>query len=128
MSLLKYLFKPRKDTAKPNTKPVRVGKYIISAHAQNRISQKKRNLSKWDLLINLYGNSYNSDLYVKDGVVQYDRVNSNNRTTTHIIDKNNKVKTIRKYHNTEKGRQEAYKNFKGGEPKCVSRKKKKRKK
>lgn len=40
--------------AKENTKPIKLGKYRISSHAQNRIVQKDRNLTKWGLVDNLF--------------------------------------------------------------------------
>ncbi len=40
--------------AKENTKPIKVGKYKISSHAQNRIVQKDRNLTKRGLVDNLF--------------------------------------------------------------------------
>ena len=58
------------------------------------------------MVINLLGKeSTNSKNYThKDGTIQYDRVNNNNRTVTHITKKDNHVKTIQRYHNTNKGK------------------------
>lgn len=62
--------------AKKNTKHVKVGKYKVSSHAQNRIAEKSRNLKKKDMVVNLLGKSQNSPKYQHaDGTVQYDRVN-----------------------------------------------------
>ena len=40
--------------AKPNTKRVKVGRYTLTAHAQNRIVDKTRKISKIDVLENLF--------------------------------------------------------------------------
>lgn len=99
MSLLTFVFKPKKKMASRNTKWVKVGKYTITSHAQNRTVQKDKDLSKTDMLRNLFGNSKNSHVYTdKDGSRQYDRLNTNNRTLTFITANNHHVKTIRKYH------------------------------
>lgn len=114
MSILGFLLKSKKEMARKNTKRIRVGKYTITSHAQNRIVETARNLKKKDLLINLFGTaSRNSEYYqYTDGTEQYDRVNARNRTVTHIAKKGNKVKTIQKYHNTKNAVKYAYKNFK----------------
>ncbi len=79
------LLKPKKEMAKKNTKHLRMGKYEITSHAQNRIVDKSRNLTKNDMLVNLFGKSKNSKFYkYKDGTIQYDRINDKNRTITHI--------------------------------------------
>lgn len=98
--------------AKPNTKHVKIGKYEISSHAQNRTVDPTRNLKKKDMVINLLGKSKNSPIYrYSDGTLQYDRVNEKNRTLTHITKTENSVKTIQKYHNNKRGKKYAYKNF-----------------
>ncbi|MBQ7307835.1 MAG: hypothetical protein IJW82_04820 [Clostridia bacterium] len=113
MGLIEWIFKSKKEMSKPDTKWVKLGKYNITSHAQNRIVDKKRNLTKSDMLINLYGkNSKNSDYYKRDGAMQYDRVNEDNRTLTHITKKEKNVKSIQKFHNNKQGRKTAYKNFK----------------
>lgn len=100
--------------AKPDTKHVRMGKYVISSHAQNRIAETSRNLKKKDMVINLFGKtSKNSKTYTHaDGTRQYDRVNDKNRTLTHIVNKTNVVKSIYKFHDTSRARSQVYKNFK----------------
>lgn len=114
MSILGFLFKSKKEMAKKDTKHVRVGKYTITSHAQNRTVDPSRKLKKKDMIINLFGKtSKNSKTYTyRDGTRQYDRVNDNNRTITHITKKENNVKTIQKYHNSAKGKKDAYRNFK----------------
>ena len=112
MSILSWFFKPKKKMAKANTPRVRIGKYKVSSHAQNRIVDKSRNLRKKDMVINLLGKSKNSATYQhKDGTLQYDRINNKNRTITHITKKQNVVKTINKFHDNEHARKNAYKNF-----------------
>ncbi len=54
MSILSWFLKSKKEMAKKNTKPVKVGKYKVSSHAQNRIVQEDRNLTKWGLVDNLF--------------------------------------------------------------------------
>ena len=99
--------------AKPDTKHVRIGKYKVTSHAQNRTVDPARNLNKKDMVINLLGKTgRNSKTYMHtDGTMQYDRVNNKNRTITRITKKEKKVKTIQRYHNTNKGKKDAYKNF-----------------
>ena len=44
MSILGWFLKPKREMAKPNTKHVRMGKYEISSHAQNKTAEDKRKL------------------------------------------------------------------------------------
>lgn len=113
MSIFGWFLKPKKKMAKENTKHVRIRKYTVTSHAQNRTVDPSRNLKKKDMVINLLGKeSKNSEIYTyKDGTTQYDRVNNKNRTVTHITNKDNHVKTIQRYHNNKKGEKDAYKNF-----------------
>lgn len=53
MSILSWFFKSKKKMAKPDTKPVHIGKYRITSHAQNRTVEKARNLKKRDMVNNL---------------------------------------------------------------------------
>ena len=46
MSILSFLFKSKKEMSKDNTKPVKVGKFTISSHAQNRIVEPARKVNK----------------------------------------------------------------------------------
>lgn len=114
MSVIKWLLKPKKSMSKTNTKRVRVGKYTISSHAQNRVADPSRNLKKKDMVVNLLGKtSKNSKPYTHtDGTSQYDRINEKNRTLTHIVKRSNVVKSINKFHDTPRARKQAYKNFK----------------
>ena len=113
MSILSWFFKSKTEMAKTNTPHVRIGKYEVSSHAQNRTVDPTRSLKKKDMVINLLGKSKNSPNYRhKDGTIQYDRVNEKNRTITHITKNNNVVKTIQKYHNNNAGKRKAHINFK----------------
>lgn len=81
MSILKWFLKPKKEMKKIDAKHVRIGKYEVSSHAQNRIADNSRDLKKKDMVVNLLGKkSKNSRVYShKDGTRQYDRVNDKNR-------------------------------------------------
>lgn len=99
MSILSWLLKSKKEMAKLNTKHVRMGKYTVTSHAQNRTVQPDKNLRKVDMVYNLFGCSKNSKTYThRDGTRQYDRLNRKNRTITFITADKHRVKTIRKYH------------------------------
>lgn len=98
--------------AKRDTKHVKVGKYEVSSHAQNKVADKSRGLKKKDMVVNLLGKSQNSPNYRhKDGTIQYDRVNEKNRTLTHVVDKSNVVKSINRFHDTDRARRQVYRNF-----------------
>lgn len=43
MSIVSFLFKSKKEMSKPNTKIVKVGKYKLASHRQNRIVDKTKN-------------------------------------------------------------------------------------
>ena len=112
MSIIGFLLKPKKEMAKKDTPRVRMGKYTISSHAQNRVVEPKRHLKKTDLVRNLFGRSIQSKTYKhKDGTKQYDRVNRHNRTLTNITCHEKVVKSIRKYHKRDESK--ALKNFGG---------------
>lgn len=112
MSILGWFLKPKRNMAKEHAKHVRIGKYEVSSHAQNRIADPSRKLKKRDMVINLKGKSKNSPIYTHiDGTVQYDRVSEKNRTLTHITKKKNIVKSINRFHDTPSAKRQAYKNF-----------------
>lgn len=46
MSVMKYLFKSKKKMMTKNTSQIRIGKFVISSHAQNRIVDPKRKLKE----------------------------------------------------------------------------------
>ena len=97
MSILGFLFKSKKSMAKPYTKEVKVGKYTLTKHAQNRIAEPKKDLSKHNVLRNLFGTSDVTKLYNYHGESQYDRIHRKTKIVTHISPEH-KVKTIHKVH------------------------------
>lgn len=92
MSILSFLIKPKKRMARDNTKHVKVGKYILTSHAQNRIVDKTRKMDKIDVLDNLFTrpNGISKTVYDKNGP-SYRRIGR--RITTAINPTNNKVTT-----------------------------------
>ena len=54
MSIIGFLFKSKNNMAKKNTKDVRVGKYTLTKHAQHRIVDPEKDLSKHNVLRNLF--------------------------------------------------------------------------
>ncbi|NLN80775.1 MAG: hypothetical protein GX132_05260 [Erysipelotrichia bacterium] len=54
MGLIIWLLKPKRKMAKKYTRPMSLGKYIIRSHAQNRVVEKDRKISKKDVPINLF--------------------------------------------------------------------------
>lgn len=95
MSILGFLFKPKKEMAKKNTKRVKVGKYTITKHAQNRIVEEVRKINKLDVLDNLFTkpNGVTKTRYDVDGRPSYNRIGK--RATTSINPNNNVVTTCR---------------------------------
>ncbi len=94
MSILSFLFKPKREMAKRKTKRVKIGKYTITSHAQNRIVDKTRKMDKVDVLDNLFTkpNGITKTVYGKNGP-SYNRVGK--RATTSINPTNNNVVTCR---------------------------------
>ena len=95
MSILSFLFKSKKEMAKRNTKRVKVGRYTITKHAQNRIVEESRKINKLDILDNLFTkpNGTSKVKYDEFGRPSYDRVGK--RATTSINPKSNNVVTCR---------------------------------
>lgn len=95
MSILSFLFKPKKEMAKQNTRKVKVGKYTITTHAQHRIVEKNRKINKIDVLDNLFTKPNGITKIKYDGLGQpsYNRVGK--RVTTAINPTNNNVVTCR---------------------------------
>ena len=94
MSILGFLFKHKKEMAKKDTNRVKVGKYTITKHAQNRIVEDVRKINKIDVLDNLFTkpNGITKIRYEK-GNPSYNRVGK--RATTSINPTNNNVVTCR---------------------------------
>ena len=95
MSIISFLLKPKCRMSKNHTRPIKIGKFILSSHAQNRIAQKDRKITKIDVLDNLLTrpNGITVAKYDKDNRASYCRVGK--RITTAINPKNNVVATIR---------------------------------
>ena len=58
-------------------------------------------MKKTDMVRNLLGRSYQTELYDYHGEKQYSRIHNKTRTKTHISEKN-VVKTIHKVHDPDK--------------------------
>lgn len=85
--------------SKSDTPRVRMGKYIVSSHAQNRIANPERDLRESDMLWNSLENSMQSKPYKhRDGIIRYDRSNRHNQTLTNITCDKKALKSIGKYH------------------------------
>lgn len=101
MSIVSFLFKPKKEMAKKNTKSVRVGKYTITKHAQNRIIEESRKINKLDVLENLFTkpNGITPVKVDEKKRPSYNRIEK--RATISINPSNNKVVTCRPVSNKE---------------------------
>ena len=95
MSILSFLFKPKKEMAKKNTKKVKVGKYTITKHAQNRIVEESRQINKLDVLDNLFTKPNGTTPIKIDNKNRpsYNRIGK--RATTSINPTNNNVVSCR---------------------------------
>lgn len=102
MSWLSFLLKSKKDMGNKTTKRVKVGRYLVSSHAQNQIVNKDRNLKKVDMTSNLL---LKADYVSKpetreDGSLSYARIRK--KVCTHITPDTRVVKTIHKIHNPKR--------------------------
>ncbi|MGN0818854.1 MAG: hypothetical protein ACI4M6_00455 [Christensenellaceae bacterium] len=95
MNIFSFLFKPKKEMAKKDTKHVRVGRYTITPHAQNRIVDKSRNINKIDVIDNLFTkpNAITPVKIDEKKRPSYNRIGK--RATTSINPKNNYVVSCR---------------------------------
>jgi hypothetical protein len=95
MSIIGFLFKPKREMAKPNTKHVMVGKYTLTSHAQNRIVDKTRKMSKGDVLDNLFTrpNAKTKVKFDKLNRPSYNRIGK--KITTSINPQNSNVVSCR---------------------------------
>lgn len=95
MSILSWFLKPKIEMAKPNTKHVKIGKYTITSHAQNRTVEKARSLKKSDMVNNLFTKPHAITTVKEDkNGLSYDRVGKT--ATTSIDPTNNHVCSIRR--------------------------------
>ena len=95
MSILSWLFKPKNEMARTNTRPVRMGRYNITSHAQNRLVQSNRNATKWDMVDNLFTKPHalSNVKYDGWGRPSYNRIGR--RITTSINPRNHNVVSVR---------------------------------
>ena len=94
MSTLGFLIKPQKKMGKRNTCRVKVGKYTLTSHAQNRIVDKTRKMDKIDVLDNLFTKPLGTtQIEYRNGRPAYQRVGK--RITTVINPQNNWIATCR---------------------------------
>ena len=101
MSVLSFLLKPKKEMAKKNTQRVKVGKYTVTRHAQNRIVEESRKINKLDVLDNLFTKPNGiTKVKYENGKPSYNRVGK--RATTSINPQNNNVVSCRPVSRQEK--------------------------
>lgn len=93
MGLITWFLKPKRKMAKKDTRPVRLGKYIITPHAQNRVVERERKISKKDIPINLFTKPLKiSKVKIDEKGPSYHRIGK--KITTTINPTNNKVTTV----------------------------------
>lgn len=95
MSILSWFLKPKKEMAKKDTKHVKLGKYTITSHAQNRTVEPARKTTKWDVVDNLFTKPHAITKTKMDrlGRPSYNRVGK--KITTSINPRNNNVVSLR---------------------------------
>ena len=95
MSILSWFLKPKRNMAKPNTRMVRIGKYRITPHAQNRLIERDRYTPKWDMVDNLFTRPHalSHIKYDSRGRPSYNRIGK--RITTSINPFNHNVVSVR---------------------------------
>lgn len=96
MGILSFLFKSKKEMKKENTKPVKVGEFTISSHAQNRIVEPARKVTKTGVVSNLVKRplGVSQIKYDDDNRPSYNRVG--NSVVTSINPKTNVVASVRR--------------------------------
>ena len=101
MSILTWLLKSKKEMAKKNTKPVKLGKYTVTSHAQNRTVEPSRKTTKIDVVDNLFTKPHAITTVKFDrlGRPSYNRVGK--RITTSINPSNNNVVSLRPVSDSE---------------------------
>ena len=104
MSILSWLFKSQKEMAQTNTQHVRLGKYTVTSHAQNRLVDPTRRTTKWDVVDNLFTKPHAMTSIKTDhfGRPSYNRVGR--RITTSINPRNNYVVSLRPVSDAEEKR------------------------
>lgn len=94
MSIFGFLIKSKKEMEKVNTAHIKMGKYILTPHAQNRIADKTRKINKSDVLSNLFTKPNGiTKIKYENNRPSYNRVGKH--ITTSINPTNNKVVSCR---------------------------------
>lgn len=100
MSIITFIFKSKRKMAKPHTCHVKIFKYTLTSHAQNRIVDKKRKIRKRDVIYDLYHMPlYIQRVKAKDGTQELQRFGR--RLTSFIAINTMKIKSIRRSNNRE---------------------------
>ena len=96
MSLLSFILKSKKDMAKENTRPIRIGRYTLSKHVQNRIVNPTREVTKCGVISNLLRKPLGLGKIKIDSKnrLSYERIGD--RVVTAINPLTNVVATVRK--------------------------------
>ena len=102
MSIIGFLFKSKRKMSRPHTKHVRVGKYTLTSHAQNRAVDPTRKTKKIDVLDNLFSKPHATTSTKTDrlGRPSYNRIEKT--ITTSINPRNNYVVSLRPISTAEK--------------------------
>lgn len=95
MSILSWFLKSKKEMAKKNTKHVKLGKYTITSHAQNRTVDPTRKTTKFDVVDNLFTRPHaiTKTKLDKWGRPSYNRIGK--KITTSINPQNDFVVSLR---------------------------------
>jgi hypothetical protein len=95
VSILSFLLKNKTEMANTKTKHVRVGKYTLTSHAQNRIVDPTRKLEKIDVLDNLFTRPHGitNIKYDEQNRPSYNRIGK--RATTSINPNNHYITSVR---------------------------------
>ena len=101
MSIVSWLLKPKSDMAKENTPCVKLGKYTLTSHAQNRVADPTRKTRKRDVIDNLFTRPHAITKTKTDnrGRPSYNRMGK--RITTSINPRNNNVVSLRPVSDSE---------------------------
>ena len=94
MSIVSWLLKPKSDMAKENTPCVKLGKYTLTSHAQNRVADPTRKTRKRDVIDNLFTRPHAITKTKTDsrGRPSYNRIGK--RITTSINPRNKNVVSL----------------------------------
>jgi hypothetical protein len=101
MSIVSWLLKSESDMAKKNTPCVKLGKYTLTSHAQNRVADPTRKTRKRDVIDNLFTRPHAITKTKTDssGRPSYNRIGK--RITTSINPRNNNVVSLRPVSDSE---------------------------